>query len=68
MPLPFFGKGKQEGPAMAKDPVCGMKVDPKKAAASYEYKGQTYYFCAPGCKRAFEKEPERYLAGYQMNM
>ncbi len=43
------------------DPVCGMEVDPKSAAATYEYKGKTYYFCAPGCKRSFEKDPEKYL-------
>jgi Cu+-exporting ATPase len=48
---------------MAIDPVCGMEVDPVQAAGSVEYKGQTYYFCAPGCKRAFEKEPEEYENG-----
>lgn len=48
---------------MAKDPVCGMEVDPKKAAAKSDYKGQAYYFCAPGCKRAFDKEPEKFLKG-----
>lgn len=46
---------------MAKDPVCGMEVDPATAAAKSEYKGQTYYFCAPGCKQAFDKDPEKYL-------
>lgn len=46
---------------MAIDPVCGMQVDPAQTEWSAEYKGQTYYFCAPGCKRAFEKEPEKYL-------
>jgi len=46
---------------MAKDPVCGMEVDPKTAAAKSEYKGQTYYFCAPGCKVAFEEDPQKYL-------
>lgn len=46
---------------MAKDPVCGMEVDEQQAAATAEYQGQTYYFCAPGCKVAFEKEPEKYL-------
>jgi YHS domain-containing protein len=40
-----------------------MMVDPATAAASYDYKGKTYYFCAVGCKVAFEKNPERYLAG-----
>ena len=43
---------------MAIDPVCGMEVDPAQAAATFEYKGETYYFCAPGCKAAFEKEQE----------
>ena len=46
---------------MAKDPVCGMDVDEKTAAATAEYQGTTYYFCAPGCKKAFEKEPEKYV-------
>ena len=46
---------------MAKDPVCGMDVDERTAAATAEYQGKTYYFCAPGCKKAFEKEPEKYL-------
>jgi len=46
---------------MAKDLVCGMQVDPEKAAAKTEYKGQTYYFCASGCRVAFEKDPEKYL-------
>lgn len=43
------------------DPVCGMEVDPQSAAATYEYKGETYYFCSPGCKVAFQKDPEKYL-------
>jgi YHS domain-containing protein len=46
--------------AMAKDPVCGMEVDPKKAAGKSDYQGQTYYFCSAGCKKAFDKEPARY--------
>lgn len=46
---------------MAKDPVCGMEVDEKKAAATLEYKGTTYYFCAPGCKAAFDSDPKKYL-------
>jgi YHS domain-containing protein len=46
---------------MAIDPVCGMQVDEKSAAATYEYQGKTYYFCSPGCKASFAKEPEKYL-------
>jgi Cu+-exporting ATPase len=48
---------------MERDPVCGMMVDPKKAAAKSEYKGRTYFFCAPSCKVAFDKDPEKYLQG-----
>jgi Cu+-exporting ATPase len=50
---------------MAKDPVCGMNVDPAKPAAKAEYKGQTYYFCCSGCKQKFEKTPESYVAKKQ---
>jgi len=50
---------------MAKDPVCGMEVDEKNAAATSEYKGKTYYFCAVGCKKAFDADPEKYLSGDQ---
>lgn len=44
-----------------KDPVCDMDVTPETAAGKSEYKGQTYYFCSLGCKRSFDKEPEKYL-------
>jgi YHS domain-containing protein len=46
---------------LAVDPVCKMDVDEQKAAATAEYKGETYYFCAPSCKKAFLDDPERYL-------
>ena len=46
-----------------KDLVCGMMIDPQTAAATSEYKGQTYYFCARGCKIAFDKDPEKYIRG-----
>ena len=46
---------------MAKDPVCGMEVDPKTAAGESAYQGQAYYFCSNGCKKAFDKEPKRYV-------
>lgn len=48
---------------MAKDPVCGMDVDPATAEHKTEYKGATYYFCCPHCKGSFDKEPEKYLTG-----
>lgn len=50
---------------MAIDPVCKMEVDEKTATWTSQYKGSTYYFCAPGCKSAFDREPEKYLGGHE---
>ena len=47
-------------PAEATDPVCGMQVDVPMVRHTSEYAGEVYYFCGPGCKRAFQKEPEKY--------
>jgi Cu+-exporting ATPase len=46
---------------LAKDPVCNMNVDEKKAAATSVYKGMTYFFCSKGCKDKFDKEPEKFV-------
>jgi YHS domain-containing protein len=46
---------------MARDPVCDMEVDEETAIYKSEYKGTTYYFCAPGCKKAFDNNPEKYI-------
>ena len=48
-------------PELAKDPVCGMSVDPASAKHSAEFAGQTYYFCCAGCREKFLAEPQRYL-------
>ena len=46
------------------DPICQMKVDTgNPPGGSSEYQRTTYYFCAPGCKVAFEKEPESHVSG-----
>jgi len=58
----YTDKKKKGGMEMAIDPVCKMEVDEKKAPATSEYKGNKYYFCAPGCKKAFDADPEKYLA------
>jgi YHS domain-containing protein len=47
--------------AVSIDPVCKMKVDESKPAATSDYKGKKYYFCAVGCKKAFDKNPDKYL-------
>ena len=49
--------------ATAIDPICKMDVDTDNPPGGQsEHDGTTYYFCAPGCKVAFDKEPEKYLA------
>ena len=45
---------------MAKDPVCGMQVDPTKAAATSGHQGQTYVFCSAVCKQKFDSNPRQY--------
>lgn len=45
----------------ARDPVCGMEVDQKKAAAVGSYRGDTYYFCTPACQATFARKPKRYV-------
>ena len=42
------------------DPVCGMTVDPATAAAKTCHDGVEIYFCAQGCKLAFEAHPQKY--------
>jgi Cu+-exporting ATPase len=46
----------------AKDPVCGMTVDPATAKHTAEFAGATYYFCCAGCREKFLAEPRRYVA------
>ncbi len=43
------------------DPVCGMSVNPKTTEIVATIEGQTYYFCAEGCRKTFVKTPEKYL-------
>ncbi len=50
-----------QSPAGAKDPVCGMTVDPARAAATAEHEGKRYYFCCAGCVAKFKADPQRYL-------
>ncbi len=50
-------------PELVVDPVCGMRVDPARAAGSYEHKGQRYFFCSTSCLERFTANPEAYLHG-----
>jgi len=45
-----------------KDPVCGMMVDPRKAAGKLERAGKTYHFCSTRCAERFAKDAEKFLA------
>ena len=45
---------------MTTDPVCGMSVDPERAAGRATYLGTTYYFCSTHCRNAFQADPARY--------
>lgn len=47
-------------PATAVDPVCGMTVAAADSSLQLEHNGVTVYFCSPGCRAAFRKDPERY--------
>ena len=47
---------------MVQDPVCKMTIEESKAAATAIYQGKTYYFCALGCKKKFEENPQQYVA------
>lgn len=60
--LPELQTIKKGGEQMATDPVCKMEVKESEAAATSEYKGNKYYFCALACKKAFDQDPEKYLA------
>ena len=47
---------------LARDPVCGMSVDPAKASHRAEHDGHTYFFCSAGCRTKFVADPAKYLA------
>ncbi|WP_206432245.1 MULTISPECIES: heavy metal translocating P-type ATPase [Sphingomonas] len=49
------------GGATARDPVCGMAVDPAKTAHHAEQDGVAYHFCCAGCRTKFLADPDRYL-------
>jgi Cu+-exporting ATPase len=48
---------------VALDPVCGMTVDPARAAGQVDHEGTTYYFCSKGCVAKFKADPKKYLSG-----
>ena len=60
MRIPFF----KRNVGLSKDPVCDMDVVTNKTpGGTWKYKNTSYYFCGPGCNRAFQKAPLAYLSG-----
>src|SRR5215212_3122331 len=57
--LPMIHDQPRSGSAV--DPVCGMTVDPSRAAGSYGHEGHTYYFCNVSCLNRFKADPVRYI-------
>jgi len=55
---------KEGTPGAEWDPVCKMWVNPKTAPWKSEHGGTTTYFCSPGCKKAFDKDPLKYLGSH----
>ncbi|MFH1342897.1 MAG: heavy metal translocating P-type ATPase [Pseudomonadota bacterium] len=51
------------GNMTARDPVCGMTVDPATAKHRFDYQGDTHYFCSAGCRTKFAADPKAYLGG-----
>ena len=43
-----------------RDPICGMQIDPKRAAATRVHMGQTFHFCSPGRAKTFDSDPHKY--------
>ena len=52
--------GETQAGGQTRDPVCGMEVDPRSAAAAYVRGGRTYYFCSASCRDRFERTPEKF--------
>jgi Cu+-exporting ATPase len=46
---------------VARDPVCGMNVDPATSKHPFDYRGETFHFCSVGCRTKFAADPSKYL-------
>ena len=53
-------RGPETKGTLVQDPVCGMSVDPATATERVDFEGATYYFCSPGCRESFVKDPRKY--------
>jgi P-type Cu+ transporter len=48
------------GKKNVKDPVCGMQIDPAKAAGTATHDGRTYHFCSTSCQQKFTARPQQF--------
>ena len=53
-------RGKDAPASKVVDPVCGMTIDPAKAAGTSEFEGRRVHFCSAGCKQKFDADPSQY--------
>ena len=60
-PAPAHGAGDGLDPPLARDPVCGMSVDPARTPHHAEHDGRAYHFCSAGCRTKFVADAEGYL-------
>lgn len=51
-----------ETSTMVKDPVCGMQIDPAKAAGETTWNGEKFHFCSTSCEEAFSQDPAKYAS------
>jgi class 3 adenylate cyclase len=58
----FLAEPATERPHRVTDPVCGMELDPARAAAELAWEGDQYWFCSPGCLQRFAATPEAFVA------
>ncbi len=47
--------------ATAIDPICGMEVAADDSSRPFEFEGETYFFCCPGCRKTFEADPAAHV-------
>ena len=53
-------------PSLVTDPVCGMRINPSKAAGTREHRGVTHHFCSPFCIQRFDADADAYLAAARL--
>lgn len=54
-------EGHRAGTGSAKDPVCGMPVEPAQGYSKV-HEGREYRFCSRKCLDKFDAEPQRYVS------